>query len=143
MIDNKLITFIAHLGDIYMKLRDVVIDLKNSHKFKDVKIYCDFENRPTDGMPMIYMDINAEIFKPINNNLHSLMLSFEYYIENDIWRFQSRIGWSSYDYGFEDIVTIEKEYDTTEALLIDLNTLRDDLITRYLFHIEEYLKTNK
>lgn len=132
-MNNDLIVLklLSNLVEIQKSLDQEVIKLKCTNKFKDVNRQCGIINYFANDNPAISFSINADLIEPIDNDLHSLGLSFTVFKKNDYWCFQGEVGWSSYNLGFDEENSIEENYNDLETLLSEIHTNKNTLLNFY------------
>lgn len=128
---KELLSDLAKVNDLLMK---AAIEIEKANKFRSVEKSCSILY---PELPIISMSINCELHEPLNEDLHTFGLSFSISTESyPKWKFEGEVGWSSYKYGFEDLLMTEYTYDTIEELVGSLASNVSQLIHTCKEHID-------
>lgn len=131
MDDITLIKFLTVCGGLHQILRNLKIKLSDLKKFKNVQTNCGIYNKTILGDPEVSMGIDSELVSLIEDDLHSVGMSFIVTKKDEKWIFSGEVGWSSYNFGFDEVGSIEKSFDNINMLLDQLEKLVLELIENY------------
>lgn len=137
MDDKTLIQFLLIISDVNKSLTDLKIALSKEKCFTNIKTNCGIYTRG-DGPVEISLGIDVGLIKPLDNNLHSVGMSFRILKKNGMWNYNSEIGWSRYDLGFDEVDSVEKSFESIETLLNELNAEFSLLRKKYLVLLKDY-----
>ena len=137
-MDEVLMKFLSELGDIRKRLREFHIYLERIDKLKRVQTNVGIYNKSNQGDPEVSMGIDADVITPVNNDRHSIGMSFSVSKNGNNWKFSGEVGWSSYDLGFDEEDSIEDQYEDIESLINSLKGMVESLIGKYISLIDTY-----
>ncbi|MFZ6013046.1 MAG: hypothetical protein ACOYXT_22075 [Bacteroidota bacterium] len=138
MDDQTLIRFLTEISAVRQTLSELSQGLVEKKFFKEVETNCGVYKRGS-GNPEISLGIDAGLPSPIRNDLHSAGMSFSLKKKDEKWLFSGEIGWSSYEYGFDEIESLEKSYDNINKLLDSIDSDVKQLKEKYLAMLSEIL----
>ena len=128
---KQVLSDFARINDRLLRL---AIETEKTNKFKSSEKSCSIMYPEA---PIISMSVNSEPINPPNQDLHTFGLSFSVdSVKYPKWVFEGEVGWSSYKYGFEDVHMVEYSYDSIEDLLIEIDSVIEELINIH----DKYIK---
>jgi len=137
-MDDRIITeFLNELSIINAAMRRLVIALQESKVFREVEKHFEVSRFDETGA-RIYSGIESSVFQPINDDLHSVGMSFTVYKKDGNWIFDGDTGWTSYDSGYHPEDFQESTYDDIHILLKNLQKDYQSLSAKYSSLIEKY-----
>jgi hypothetical protein len=122
------VEFLSSCARINELLSLTLVELQENDKFVSVEKNCLILNPDN---PILSMAINASLKTPLKNDLHTFGLSFSIEGNDRSWKITGEIGWSSYQYGFEEEVEIEYVYGSMNDLLKNLDVVINNFILKY------------
>lgn len=115
--DESILSFLDKIAELKRILWNIQSDCKQHDFIKKAElgtsVYGGIETEPSG----ISLGLNGDLKKPIHDDFYAIGLSFMIKKVDGLWVFEGEVGFSSYDYGFEDIDSIEISFDTLEMLL--------------------------
>ena len=128
-MEEKVIELMMTLINCQTLLENKTIELRKLKNFKAVSRTSSFMNYPDNECPSFSTSLNADLLTPINNDLHCLSLSFTFFLNKErSWQIHSELGWSSFNFGFEEEKLIELKFENFNEMLKTINPLIRELL---------------
>jgi len=125
---NYLFLF-SSFSKIEEKFKVLKRELSPLEKVKDVQIDYSFYGCSKNSHPGISLGLSTDVSPIVNNDLHALGISFSIIFFENQWKFDGEIGWSSYDYGFDELFALTIQEIDIILLLEKVSIAINDLIT--------------
>ena len=92
--------------------------------------------------PTISFSLSHALKTPIRNQVHSLSMDLEVFFEENAWEISGKVGWISFDFGFNPHWDIEESGAKDATLFTALKSVIPKIKSIYLETAEEHKKGN-
>jgi len=136
-MEESLDKFLNVVSDLRARLDNLKTNLEEREGiFKKVETNMGIFRR-LGGSGKISMGVDAELIRPLKDDLYSAGLSLTLYKNGDNWTLEGGIGWSSYLSGFDEISDYEKSDQSINCLLDEMMPALEELQLKFVEMIRE------